>query len=288
MPIVHTDKLQEGLDEEDQRRYHYCVNKEGSSNKLGEEGREGNVSGNRNRGGGGNATGTTLDTDEYGYQWQSNLMQSKTSLLLLTDHSFTTESNYPHLRHVEEYWEESSSVVTTLRYLFHDHYTLEERGGSGYALVDDDRKAISSNFNIHLHTSLPHPSPILLSWGWKTCPILSSIMIMIILVLRSLSHRDHEPRSQTWRTNKAVATASVINDPPAIAPATETESPSSTLTSKQRYVNVPVQSQKKKEEQLSLEIEGGILTHKKKPGGVCYRSLENGEMQENLRAAGAL
>ncbi|KAJ3885137.1 hypothetical protein GG344DRAFT_83065 [Lentinula edodes] len=56
MPIVHTDELRGGLDEEDQRRYHYRVNESGSSGD-----------GSGSEGGGsrrGNATGTTLDTDE--------------------------------------------------------------------------------------------------------------------------------------------------------------------------------------------------------------------------------
>ncbi|KAJ4470995.1 hypothetical protein C8R41DRAFT_851400 [Lentinula lateritia] len=126
MPIVHTDSLRGGLDEEDQRRYHYKVNESGIS--------EGNEVGN--------ATGTTLDTDEYGYRWRSNPMQSKTPSS--KEHSFTTESNYTRLRHVEEDWEESPSVVATSRYLFHDHYALEERGSSGgYGLADDDGKAIT-------------------------------------------------------------------------------------------------------------------------------------------------
>ncbi|KAJ3804162.1 hypothetical protein F5876DRAFT_83655 [Lentinula aff. lateritia] len=67
------------------------------------EGREGGGEGSK----GGNATGTTLDTDEYGYRWRSNPMQSKTTQ---QQHSFTTESNYTRLRHVEEDWEESPSV----------------------------------------------------------------------------------------------------------------------------------------------------------------------------------
>ncbi|KAJ3912198.1 hypothetical protein F5877DRAFT_2602, partial [Lentinula edodes] len=125
MPIVHTDELRGGLDEEDQRRYHYRVN-EGGGGGSGSSG--------------GNATGTTLDTDEYGYRWRSNPMQSNTSTSS-TEHSFTTESNYTRLRHVEEDWEESPSVVATSRYLFHDHYALEERGG--YGLADDDGKAIT-------------------------------------------------------------------------------------------------------------------------------------------------
>ncbi|KAJ3925778.1 MAG: hypothetical protein NXY57DRAFT_979385 [Lentinula lateritia] len=128
MPIVHTDELRGGLDEEDQRRYHYRVNESGIS--------EGNEVGN--------ATGTTLDTDEYGYRWRANPMQSKTSSTTTEQHSFTTESNYTRLRHVEEDWEESPSVVATSRYLFHDHYALEERGSSGgYGLADDDGKAIT-------------------------------------------------------------------------------------------------------------------------------------------------
>ncbi|KAJ4470367.1 hypothetical protein C8J55DRAFT_185404 [Lentinula edodes] len=146
MPIVHTDELRGGLDEEDQRRYHYRVNEGGSGGKgEGREGREGREGGGGegSRGGGGNATGTTLDTDEYGYRWRSNPMQSNTPSSS-TEHSFTTESNYTRLRHVEEDWEESASVVTTSRYLFHDHYALEERGPSGgYGLAEDDGKAIT-------------------------------------------------------------------------------------------------------------------------------------------------
>ncbi|KAJ3805159.1 hypothetical protein F5876DRAFT_82106 [Lentinula aff. lateritia] len=138
MPIVHTDELRGGLDEEDQRRYHYRVNESGGSGgKLGKEGSGGGGEGS----GSGNATGTTLDTDEYGYRWRSNPMQSKTTSSS-TEHSFTTESNYTRLRHVEEDWEESPSVVATSRYLFHDHYALEERSG-GYTLGDDDRRAIT-------------------------------------------------------------------------------------------------------------------------------------------------
>ncbi|KAJ4463800.1 hypothetical protein C8J55DRAFT_592218 [Lentinula edodes] len=138
IPIVHTDELR-------------GVGRGGSEevSLSGREGREGNVgegSGSGSRGGG-NATGTTLDTDEYGYRWRSNPMQSKTPSSSTEEHSFTTESNYTRLRHVEEDWEESPSVVTTSRYLFHDHYALEERGSSGgssgYAIADDDGKAIT-------------------------------------------------------------------------------------------------------------------------------------------------
>ncbi|KAH7868552.1 uncharacterized protein C8R40DRAFT_823611 [Lentinula edodes] len=147
MPIVHTDELRGGLDEEDQRRYHYRVNEGGSGGSASGGGGKGEGSGSVGGGeggsrGGGNATGTTLDTDEYGYRWRSNPMQSNTSSSSSTEqHSFTTESNYTRLRHVEEDWEESASVVATSRYLFHDHYALEERGG--YAIADDDGKAIT-------------------------------------------------------------------------------------------------------------------------------------------------
>ncbi|KAJ4463919.1 hypothetical protein C8J55DRAFT_610187 [Lentinula edodes] len=59
MPIVLTDELTGGLDDENQRIYHYWVNEEAGSSKLGSEG---------GVGGGGNATGTmTLDTAKSGY-----------------------------------------------------------------------------------------------------------------------------------------------------------------------------------------------------------------------------
>ncbi|KAJ4463279.1 hypothetical protein C8J55DRAFT_494468 [Lentinula edodes] len=47
MPIVHTDQLRGGLDDENRRIYHYWVNEEAGSSKLGSKG---------GVGGGGNAT----------------------------------------------------------------------------------------------------------------------------------------------------------------------------------------------------------------------------------------
>ncbi|KAH7867716.1 uncharacterized protein C8R40DRAFT_1075398 [Lentinula edodes] len=56
MPIVHTDQLRGGLDDEDRRIYHYWVNEEAGSSKLGSKG---------GVGGGGNATA------ESRYRWKT-------------------------------------------------------------------------------------------------------------------------------------------------------------------------------------------------------------------------
>ncbi|KAJ4465456.1 hypothetical protein J3R30DRAFT_3743736 [Lentinula aciculospora] len=130
MPIVYVDEMRGGLDEEDQRRYHYRPDESASG-----RGRPGNE--------GGNATGTTLDTDEYGFRWRSNPMQStnpsSSSSPYSSSHAFSTESNYTRLRHVEEDWEESEDIVNASRVLFQDHYLEQEKRYAGL----DDRKAIT-------------------------------------------------------------------------------------------------------------------------------------------------
>ncbi|KAJ3823090.1 hypothetical protein F5880DRAFT_1623922 [Lentinula raphanica] len=125
MPIVYEDELKGGLDEEDQRRYHYRPNSD--ANNVGDSGGNAGSIGRKGNVGAGNATGTTLNTDEYGNRWRINPMQSQdgpsssssaskansqsfNSVKNVEQHSFTTESNYTRLRHVEEDWEESSDV----------------------------------------------------------------------------------------------------------------------------------------------------------------------------------
>ncbi|KAJ3717681.1 hypothetical protein C8R42DRAFT_697553 [Lentinula raphanica] len=125
MPIVYEDELKGGLDEEDQRRYHYRPNSD--ANNVGDSGGNAGSIGRKGNVGAGNATGTTLNTDEYGNRWRINPMQSQDGPSSSSSaskassqsfnpvkndeqHSFTTESNYTRLRHVEEDWEESSDV----------------------------------------------------------------------------------------------------------------------------------------------------------------------------------
>jgi hypothetical protein len=73
MPVVLEDKLRGGLDEEDQRRYHYKPQTEKA--KISGSGTSSlNSIGTKSVG---NATGKTLDTDEYGYRWRSNPMDSQ-------------------------------------------------------------------------------------------------------------------------------------------------------------------------------------------------------------------
>ncbi|KAE9389558.1 P-loop containing nucleoside triphosphate hydrolase protein [Gymnopus androsaceus JB14] len=125
--IIHEDELRGGIDEEDQRRYHYRPNPTHSTA----------LSSTYIAQSTGYTTGTTLDMDEAGYRWRSNpTMAAAHSSALSPDgslHSFTTESNYTRLRHVEEDWEESDALCKSTAVLFDDDYGDEI----------DDRKALT-------------------------------------------------------------------------------------------------------------------------------------------------
>ncbi|KAJ3756007.1 hypothetical protein EV360DRAFT_95895 [Lentinula raphanica] len=114
MPIVYEDKLKGGLDEEDQRRYHYRPNSD--ANNVGDSGGNAGSIGRKGNVGAGNGTGTTLNMDEYGNRWRINPMQSQdgpsssssaskansqsfNSVKNVEQHSFTTEFNYTRLLH---------------------------------------------------------------------------------------------------------------------------------------------------------------------------------------------
>ncbi|KAE9386574.1 DUF726-domain-containing protein [Gymnopus androsaceus JB14] len=116
MPVIHKDELRGGIDEEDQRQYHYRPNPTHSTASSSTYTVQST----------GYATGTTLDTDEAGYRWRSNpTMAAAHSSALSPDgslHSFTTESNYTCLQHVEEDWEESDSLRKSTTVLFDDDY----------------------------------------------------------------------------------------------------------------------------------------------------------------------
>ncbi|TFK56940.1 DUF726-domain-containing protein [Heliocybe sulcata] len=87
MPVVkESDEFADGLDEEDQKRYHYTP----SAKKE------------PNAGGAGNATGNLLDVDDYGQEWRSKIDQN--------------ESEYTRLRLNEE--DDSDEVHLRTRYLF--------------------------------------------------------------------------------------------------------------------------------------------------------------------------
>ncbi|KAL6304838.1 hypothetical protein BKA93DRAFT_825445 [Sparassis latifolia] len=86
MPVVRNDEFASGLDEEDQRKYHY----------VAPERKE------RPSGGAGNATGNLLDVDYQGQEWRSKVDQN--------------ESEYTRLRVTEE--DESDEVHLRTRYLF--------------------------------------------------------------------------------------------------------------------------------------------------------------------------
>ncbi|KIK62267.1 hypothetical protein GYMLUDRAFT_42206 [Collybiopsis luxurians FD-317 M1] len=123
MPVVHQDEIRGGLDEEDQKKYHYRPQSEtkyasssGTVSSL-------NTSGAKVVG---NATGTTLDTDEQGYRWRANPMGEKGSGVK-DYHDFHNESNYTRLRHVEEDWDEGEEVHKTSQYLFGDGDMLDDR-----------------------------------------------------------------------------------------------------------------------------------------------------------------
>ncbi|KAJ7729098.1 hypothetical protein DFH07DRAFT_871425 [Mycena maculata] len=82
MPVVREDKFASGLDEEDQKKYHYTPSAKGASAV--------------------NATGNLIDVDESGYEWRSKLDQN--------------ESEYTRLRVNEE--DETDEVHMRTKYLF--------------------------------------------------------------------------------------------------------------------------------------------------------------------------
>ncbi|KAJ7589643.1 hypothetical protein C8J56DRAFT_36979 [Mycena floridula] len=82
MPVVREDEFMGGLDEEDQKRYHYVPSAKGASAA--------------------NATGNLIDVDELGTEWRSKLEQN--------------ESEYTRLRGIEE--DDTDDVHLRTRYLF--------------------------------------------------------------------------------------------------------------------------------------------------------------------------
>ncbi|KAJ6479190.1 hypothetical protein C8R47DRAFT_609586 [Mycena vitilis] len=82
MPVVREDKFASGLDEEDQKKYHYVPSAKGASAV--------------------NATGNLIDFDDGGYEWRSKLEQN--------------ESEYTRLRGNEE--DETDEVHMRTKYLF--------------------------------------------------------------------------------------------------------------------------------------------------------------------------
>lgn len=82
MPVVREDKFASGLDEEDQKKYHYMPSAKGTTAA--------------------NATGNLLDVDGLGNEWRSKVDQN--------------ESEYTRLRANEE--DEADEVHLRTRYLF--------------------------------------------------------------------------------------------------------------------------------------------------------------------------
>ncbi|KAJ7508433.1 hypothetical protein B0H11DRAFT_27890 [Mycena galericulata] len=82
MPVVREDEFASGLDEEDQKKYHYTPSAKGATAV--------------------NATGNLIDVDDSGYEWRSKLDQN--------------ESDYTRLRVNEE--DESDEVHLRTKYLF--------------------------------------------------------------------------------------------------------------------------------------------------------------------------
>ncbi|KAJ3964459.1 hypothetical protein EV361DRAFT_812111, partial [Lentinula raphanica] len=161
MPIVYEDELKGGLDEEDQRRYHYRPNSD--ANNVGDSG--GNAGSIGRKG--------------------NNVEQ----------HSFTTESNYTRLRHVEEDWEESSDVVNTSRYLFQDHY-LSEEGYYPSADALDDRKAITPLSQMEQTKNLLSESQRIAYVG--LCALVIREMIKEISVEEMKEFREAVKNMEVW------------------------------------------------------------------------------------------
>ncbi|KAG6845580.1 hypothetical protein H0H87_007259 [Tephrocybe sp. NHM501043] len=82
MPIVREDEFASGLDEEDQKKYHYQPSAKGARAA--------------------NATGNLIDIDDHGNEWRSKLEQN--------------ENEYTRLRGIEE--DEADDVHLRTRYLF--------------------------------------------------------------------------------------------------------------------------------------------------------------------------
>lgn len=82
MPIVREDTFASGLDEEDQKKYHYQPSAKGASAA--------------------NATGNLIDVDDYGNEWRSKVDQN--------------ESEYTRLRINEE--DDADEVHLRTKYLF--------------------------------------------------------------------------------------------------------------------------------------------------------------------------
>ncbi|KAJ6541666.1 hypothetical protein B0H19DRAFT_1212823 [Mycena capillaripes] len=82
MPVVREDKFASGLDEEDQKKYHYVPSAKGASAA--------------------NATGNLIDFDDTGYEWRAKIEQN--------------ESEYTRLRGNEE--DETDEVHLRTKYLF--------------------------------------------------------------------------------------------------------------------------------------------------------------------------
>ena len=93
MPVVREDEFAGGLDEEDQKKYHYKPQdkKEGAPK------------------GGGNALGEVLDVDAFGKEWRANT-------------GAANESEYTRLRVREE--DEADEVHLRTRYLFDEDQAM--------------------------------------------------------------------------------------------------------------------------------------------------------------------
>lgn len=97
MPIVKEDDFVSGLDEEDQRKYHYVPKKAVSHAHTHS---------------GGNATGNLIDVDGQGTQWRSKTEQD--------------ENEYTRLRGDEE--EDADEVHLRTRYLFNEDTAMTPLG----------------------------------------------------------------------------------------------------------------------------------------------------------------
>lgn len=97
MPVVKEDEFAGGLDEEDQRRYHYVPKKTAS---------------HAHSHSGGNATGHLIDVDDQGTQWRSKAEQN--------------ENEYTRLRADEE--QDADEVHLRTRYLFDEDKAMTPLG----------------------------------------------------------------------------------------------------------------------------------------------------------------
>ena len=97
MPVVREDELAGGLDEEDQRKYHYVAKKTSSDTHAHTTG---------------NATGNLIDFDGDGTQWRSKAEQN--------------ENEYTRLRADEE--DDADEVHLRTRYLFDEDKAMTPLG----------------------------------------------------------------------------------------------------------------------------------------------------------------